>query len=177
MKKNKPSKFAILVRITSLSFICLVFLSSCFSYHVKTDRLAQKEFSTIEKEQAFIINQSEYPQECRIIKKSKLYAFTDDSTTNLKIRLTKLSYLPTFRCLTGPAVFMFITLGQVPIKLPESYQFEYEEIQNSETKKVNYPININKRIWFWDILSWQKTPNRAISLSLRQERAKLNKRY
>lgn len=68
--------------------------------------------------------------------------------------------------MTGPATMMIGTLGQVPVRIPEGYSFALEEIQNGESRCMEYHLQIDKRIWFWDTFSWRKSKNRELTKAL-----------
>ena len=155
-----------------LAISCSFFLTSCFSYHSQLDKYSRQAFNEIKKPNAYVINKAEFSKEFNILKKSNLYSLTEDSTTNLKIKLFELRPMIQVRCMTGPVTVLLFTLGQFPVRVPESYVFLFEEIENNKINSFKYELNIDKRIWFWDIFSWKKSRTRELALSMRHKSVK-----
>ena len=134
-------------------------ISSCYSYRAHIEK-SQERISpqTLVSNssvplQVFILNPSEFPTEYEILRKANIYTITSDSTSKFKVRLRKMYLSSWMFCMTGPATVMLGTLGQVPVRLPEGYSFAIEEIRNGESRCIEYHLQIDKRIWFWDIFS------------------------
>ena len=156
--------------IRSVILLCITWLiSSCYSYraHVQKsqERISSHTLSSNKNDlpQVFVINPSEFPTEYEILRKANLYSITSDSTSRLKVRLKKMHLSSWGGCMTGPATMVIGTLGQVPVRIPEGYSFALEEIQNGESRCMEYHLQIDKRIWFWDTFSWRKSKNRELA--------------
>ena len=167
------TRAVILIGITLL-------ISSCYSYRPHVDKSGGKISSqplasnSSQRLQVFIINPSEFPAEYKILRRANIYSISSDSTSLVKVRLKKMYCTSWMFCVTGPAVFIIFTVGQVPCRMPEGYSFALEEIQNGESRCIEYQLEIDKRIWFWDILSWRKSKKREIARALRLDRSKLS---
>ncbi|MFZ4799437.1 MAG: hypothetical protein ACOYMA_18195 [Bacteroidia bacterium] len=146
--------------------------SSCFSYHAQIDSQTRKKFRKTEKETAYVINPKEFLTEYNILKKSKMYNLTSDSATQLKIKINKLIRYRFRGCATPQATVLIFSLGQFPVYFEENFSYKLDEIRNDKIKQIELKLMVEKRVWFWDILSWRKNINRELSLSLRQEKMK-----
>lgn len=156
-----------------------VFVSSCYSYRPHIEK-SKKKISTQSLTsnsrhplKVFILNPSEFPTEYKISRKANIYSITNDSTSIVKVRLKKMYLTSWMFCLTGPVAVMIGTLGQVPVRLPEGYSFALEEIDNGESRCIEYHLQIDKRIWFWDTFSWRKSKNKELARALLFDSSKL----
>lgn len=154
-------------------------ISSCYSYraHIEKSKESISPQSLVLNSsaplQVFIINPEEYPTEYEILRKANIYSLTSDSTSKVKVRLKKMYLSSWMFCMTGPATVMIGTLGQVPVRLPEGYSFALEETENGESRCIEYQLQIDKRIWFWDTFSWRKSKKKALARAIQQNSTKI----
>jgi hypothetical protein len=140
--------------------------ASCFSYRPHNSRKSARPFEQPERQTVFVTNQAEFSREYKILRKSGLYNITQDTSAESKIKLNKMTNNTRVGCVTGQVMVMCLFLGQYPVTFPESYTFTYELIANKELKVVEYDVALNKRIWFWDLLSVKKSRNKVIARQL-----------
>ena len=84
-----------------------------------------------------------------------------------KICLQPLKQRMVMRCLTGPAAVMIISLGQLPVRIPENYTFQYYTMENGKTTQVEYELSIDRRLWFWDTFSFKKDVKKALAKNIK----------
>ena len=169
--KHSVKSLASGIEVIGLLWLLFLF-SSCYSYRPHLDKKQEYVTKSVERRPAFILNQSEFPEEYKILTRSKLYAISSDSTNALKLRLNKMDLSFWNMCYTGPVAFLICTLGQVPVRSPEGYTFEFEEVENNVITCMQFKLVVDRRIWFWDTFSWKKSLNGALAQSLRKEKAK-----
>jgi hypothetical protein len=137
-------------------FIALVFFSvlcsSCYSY-----KIFPKEFRELEnhnqKPIVYILNDS-LKKEYAILKSSELFEIISDSTkAHIKIKLHPIERA--FVC-GQPIVVSMMTIGQLPVYLPDRYFYRFDEIENGKTLERKLELKITKRIWFWDMFAFNK---------------------
>lgn len=145
----------------------LPLMCSCFSYRTHYNKSSRDLFLSTEKPIAYVMNQNEFRKEYKILKKSKLYALTQDSSTSVRIKLNKLQNGFPIGCATGQMTVMVVTFGQYPVEFPRTFRFSLEEIKNSNSSLIDFDVNIEKRVWFWDLFSTRKSLNQAIGRELR----------
>lgn len=56
----------------------------------------------------------------------------------------------------NPLIGSLISLGQLPVYMPDIYHFGFEEIQNEQIKGHTYSLKIAQRVWFWDVFKVNK---------------------
>jgi hypothetical protein len=93
-------------------------------------------------------------QELSIIAASKLFDILTDSTkADLTLKLYPIQQ--SFVC-GQPLTFSMITLGQIPIILPDRYIFRFDEIENKVVTERVIELKIAQRVWFWDMFVFNK---------------------
>jgi hypothetical protein len=135
-----------------LGCFILLFLNSCYSY-----KITNKEFrhlkKTDSKETVYILNPS-LQKEYKILEYSNLFNITEDSTkTDLKIKLYPLRSYPTCG---NPLMAQVFTLGQMPVSLPNNYEFQYDQIRNGKVTSEKINLGVTQRYWFWDIFTFNR---------------------
>ncbi|WP_167342254.1 hypothetical protein [Nonlabens sp. SY33080] len=138
---------------------------SCYSYRVLPTHYEEygKEITTID---AFVIGDS-LKQELKIIKASGLFNVMSDSTeANVVLKLYPLKRTPVCG---QPLTLSMITLGQVPVYMPDYYQFKFDEIRNNEVTEKEFTLQITQRVWFWDMFVFNKKFDEKAGLLLKKE--------
>lgn len=135
-----------------LSVFSLLVLNSCYSY-----KIYPKEYRNIkniaEKQTVYVINDS-LKKEFKILEKSTLFTITKDSTkTDLKIKLYPIKQFP--GC-GNPIIAQVFTLGQLPVNIPNSYEYQFDLIQKGKIASQSFHLNLTQRYWFWDIFTFSK---------------------
>ncbi|WP_143102049.1 hypothetical protein [Flavobacterium phragmitis] len=88
------------------------------------------------------------------MKKSNLFTFTTDSTqADLKIQLYPIKQYPSCG---NPLVAQFITLGQLPVYLPNNYEYQFDRVKKGEITSQTFNLQITQRYWFWDLFTFNK---------------------
>jgi hypothetical protein len=154
------------MRTTFLMIITTILFSSCYSYKIfpKEDR---RFTYTGERKKAFILN-PQLSKEFKILKESGIYNFTNDSSADsvIKIRLSPLQ--ARFVC-GEPMIASLITLGQMPVLLPDRYQLTFTEIQKADSTQRRFELLIATRFWFWDMFAINKKFNQKAGQALRSK--------
>ena len=71
----------------------------------------------------------------------------------MRVRLYPMEQL--FVC-GQPVAVSLLTLGQIPVILPDRYLYRFDEMEKGNVTTRSFELTIAQRIWFWDILSWNK---------------------
>lgn len=144
MTVARVSKYFALVLILILS-------AACYSY-----RVSPKEYKNLERRgvqrRAYIIN-PELEKEVAILKASEIFQITSDSLADTHILLYPLEQ--SWVC-GQPLTASILTLGQVPILLPDSYRFRFAEVKPDRTIHREIEITVAQRVWFWDMFVFNK---------------------
>ncbi len=152
-KVSTPIRFTLRKAILILSSLfSLLALNSCYSYKVypKENRNIK---NTKQRETVYVINDS-LEKELKILEKSTLFTITKDSTqTDIKIKLYPIKQYP--GC-GNPLIGHIITLGQIPVYLPNQYEYRFDRIQKGKIESENLNISLTKRYWFWDMFTFSK---------------------
>lgn len=140
-----------LFKNTIVILLMPVFFSGCYAYKVfpKNYRAIKTPEPTTT---VYIIN-PELIKEYSILKNAGIYVISNDSSSSIKIKLYPLKHH--FVC-GQPLLSSMITLGQLPVYLPDTYQFSYEEQKGEQRELFSYELKIAKRYWFWDMFTFQK---------------------
>lgn len=142
---NCLSRLLILV---VLSILC----SACYSYRVYPKEY-RKLYSEQPRRSVYVQNDS-LSQELSIIIASNLFDIITDSTeADLTLKLYPIQQ--SFVC-GQPLTFSMITLGQIPIILPDRYIFRFDEIDNKVVTERVLELKIAQRVWFWDMFIFNK---------------------
>ncbi|WP_299228049.1 hypothetical protein [uncultured Psychroserpens sp.] len=155
----------------TILILTLIILNSCVAaYKIQTKSFRDFDASsTVNK--AFVINKDSLLEEYKILKHSKLFEFTNDSTNAIKIKLHQLKRLPQPSCgnlMTGS----MLTLGQLPARFPETYIYRFDLIENENVAKKEIQLKIDQHLWFWNIFSNKKNFNKQAGIVLRGSLAK-----
>lgn len=64
-------------------------------------------------------------------------------------------------------ILSIITVGQVPVFFPDAYDFIFEEAgPGGGPKQTVIPIWVTQRVWFWDLLVFNKKFERKAGQAL-----------
>jgi len=151
-----------LAGLTIFIFI-YIFFCSCYSYKI-FPKQARDFYYTGEKKEAFILN-PELSKEFKILKASGIYKIIDDSSNNSVIRIKLYPMKRNIAC-GEPALGSLITLGQVPVLLPDKYQYRFDEISNTVIVHKQQELEVATRYWFWDMFVFNKNFNKKAGQTL-----------
>ncbi len=134
--------------------ICTTLLcSSCFTYHATTKETKTSK-SNSAKPFAFVTN-PELKTEYQILQAADIFELTSDSMLSDITRITLLPLVSKLAC-GNPLAASMITLGQVPVYLPDTYIFQFSEQKGNQITQKHFPLQIQKRFWFWDMFAFNK---------------------
>ena len=135
----------------SLIGLHVILFSSCYSY-----RIFPKEHRHLEKLEnpikAYIIN-PELEKEVSILGASEIFQITNDSSASTHIRLYPLEQ--SWVC-GQPLTASLLSLGQVPVLLPDRYSFRFDEIKGGKMYHRDIELTVAQRVWFWDMFVFRK---------------------
>jgi hypothetical protein len=139
---------------------CLVILligstvfSSCYTYHIaSTETKTFKNPAT--KPVAYITN-PELKTAYQILQAAQIFELTNDSLHVQAIRITLSPMQKKLAC-GNPLAASMITLGQVPVYLPDTYLFQFNEQKGNQIIPRSFPLQIQTRYWFWDMFAFKK---------------------
>ena len=135
-----------------LLFIVTFLNSGCYTYKVFPKEYRKLENGT-DKKNAYLINDS-LKKEAEILKYSDIFNITTDSTkADLKIKLYPIER--NWVC-GQPLTLSMITIGQMPVYLPDLYFFKFDEIQKDIIVENKMQLKLAKRVWFWDMFGFNK---------------------
>ena len=141
--------------------VILISYSSCYTYKVfpKAFRDQSAPRGVVK---AHVLN-PDLKKEFQILKLSGLFELTSLPNAEVTISLDTLQ-----RSLVcgQPLVASMVSLGQIPVYLPDRYIFRFQEHKNDQTIAHGLELQVAKRIWFWDLFNTKKqfTPKAAIAL-------------
>jgi hypothetical protein len=135
---------------TLLPFFAVVIFSSCYTYRIFPKEYRKFEYNG-KKDVVFIVN-PELKKEYVILMSSGIFRITNDSLDVLALRIKLYPLKKSFAC-GQPITASLLTLGQVPVYLPDRYQFEFAEIRSHEEIHRQFELRIATRFWFWDMFS------------------------
>ena len=148
------------MKLFLLTISLAVLLSSCYSY-----RIFPKEYRnftyTGEKKDAFILN----PE---LTKELQIFKLVTDTLNKTVVKIKLYPLQRNFVC-GQPIVGSFITLGQIPVLLPDKYHYRFDEVQSTDTIPRYYELKIATRYWFWDMFAVKKNFNRKAGQTLLAE--------
>lgn len=129
-----------------------VLCSSCYSYKVYP-----KEYRKLEndnpKRSAYVMNNT-LKKELEILTSSELFEVISDSTkADLKVKLYPIEQ--SFVC-GQPLTISMLTVGQLPVILPDRYLYKFDEIENGKITERKLELKIAQRVWFWDMFAFNK---------------------
>ena len=137
-----------LIILGFLTILC----SSCYSY-----KIYPKEYRKLENDSpkriAYVENDT-LKKELKILASSELFEIITDSTkADLKIKLYPIEQ--SFVC-GQPLTISMLTIGQLPVYLPDRYFYRFDEIENGKVTKRKLELKIAQRVWFWDMFAFNK---------------------
>ncbi len=143
------------MRRTIISLVPLILLSSCYSYRIFPKAIRNYTYSG-PRQKAYVLN-PELKKEYKILISSNVFDITRDSTgavINLKLYPMRM----TSSC-GQPITGSLITLGQVPVLLPDRYQYRFDIISNAVSTSYTTEMLIATHVWFWDMFVIHKKFN------------------
>ena len=140
-------KYFILLTSTS------ILLSSCYTYKIFPEEYKNVTYSGA-RQVAYILN-PELRKEYKILQSSKIFELTYDSSDKSAIKIKLLPIKKGSAC-GQPLTASLLTLGQVPIYLPDTYEYTFDELKETETIGHRFEMRIATRIWFWDMFLLKK---------------------
>jgi hypothetical protein len=146
-----------------LTMLTSVLLSSCYSYKIFPKEYRRFTY-TGEKKQAFIVN-PELSKEFKILKRAGIFNITTDTSDNAVVKIKLYAIQRNLVC-GQPVTASLITLGQLPVLLPDKYQYTFEEIRRTDTIQKQYELKIATRFWFWDMFALKKNFNQKAGQTL-----------
>lgn len=129
-----------------------ILCSSCYSYKVYP-----KEYRKLEndnpKRSAYVMNDT-LKKELEILTSSELFEVISDSTkADLKVKLYPIKQ----NLVCGqPLTISMLTVGQLPVFLPDRYFYQFDEIENGKLTEHKLELKITQRVWFWDMFAFNK---------------------
>lgn len=154
------------MKLFLLTIYLAVLHSSCYSY-----RIFPKEYRdftyTGEIKEAFILN-PELTKEFQIFKQAGVFKLVTDTVNKSVVKIKLYPLQRNFVC-GQPILGSFITLGQVPVLLPDKYQYRFDEVQSTDTIPRYYELKIATRYWFWDMFAVKKKFNQKAGQTLLAE--------
>lgn len=127
--------------------------SSCFSYRI-FPREDSKFVYEGAKKKAYVQNPA-LKKEYKILKRASIFELTDDSLDQAAVKIRLHPLTKRFSC-GEPLLGSLITLGQVPVYLPDRYQYAFDEWQGSASTPRQFELHIATRYWFWDMFNFKK---------------------
>jgi hypothetical protein len=141
------------MKLFLLTIYLAVLLSSCYSFRIFPK--AYRNFTyTGEKKEAFILN-PELTKEFQIFKQAGIFKLVTDTVNKPVVKIKLYPLQRDFVC-GQPITASLITLGQVPVLLPDKYQYRFDEVQSIDTISHQYELKIATRYWFWDMFAVKK---------------------
>jgi len=138
-------------------------LCSCYSYKIYPKK-ARTFVYTGEKKKAFILN-PELKKEFKILKRSGIYTIVDDNSDTSVIKIKLYPITRSFVC-GEPILGSLITFGQVPVILPDRYQYQFDEFSKCDTIHKQQELQIATRYWFWDMFVFNKNFDKKAAQTL-----------
>lgn len=133
--------------------ICSTVISSCYTYHIASKET--KTFKKVETKQIAYITNPELKKEYQVLQAAQIFELTNDSLNPQVIRITLSSLQKKLTC-GNPFAASIITLGQVPVYLPDHYIFCFTEQKDNQIIQHSFPLQIQTRYWFWDMFAFKK---------------------
>ncbi len=140
-----------------------ILLSSCYSYKIFPKGYRNFTY-TGEKKEAFVLN-PELKKECQIFKRAAIYNIVTDTLNKCVVKIKLYPLQRDFVC-GQPIIASFITLGQLPVLLPDKYQYKFDEVHLNDTIQKRYELKIATRFWFWDMFAVKKNFNQKAGQTL-----------
>ena len=97
----------------------------------------------------------ELAKEFKIFKAAGLFKITNDSLDDSAVKIRLYPMQKGFGCGQGAVVFLG-SLGQLPVLLPDRYQYSFEEIQKTGIVQRQFELKVATRYWFWDMFAFKK---------------------
>ncbi len=135
-----------------ISLAPLILLSSCYSYRIFPKAIRDYTYSG-PRQRAYVLN-PELKKEYKILLSSNVFDIaTDSAKAAIKVRLYPMRM--TASC-GQPITGSLITLGQVPVLLPDRYQYRFDIISNEVSTPYSTEMQIATHVWFWDMFVFDK---------------------
>lgn len=141
------------MKLTCIISSILILFSSCYSYKIYPKELRNYTYAG-KKQKVYVLN-PELKKEYKILQASTIFEITSDSAdkTVLNIKLHPFKKRLAF----GQLIMVsLITLGQVPVLLPDRYEYFFDEINNNITTTRTIEMQIATKVWFWDMFVFNK---------------------
>lgn len=151
------------VRIFFLAIWLPALLSSCHTYKIFPKEYRDFTYSG-EKKKAVVIN-PELSTEFKILKKAGIFQLTSDSLDDSAIKIKLYPLKRNFAC-GEPLLGSLITLGQVPVLIPDRYYYKFDEINDTAIIQKNFELQIATQYWFWDMFAFRKDFNQKAGQTL-----------
>jgi len=148
--------------IFQLTLISLI-LSSCYSYKIFPKEYRHFTY-TGEKKEVFVLN-PEMSKEYEILKKAGVFKIMTDSSNRPVTRIRLYPLERAFVC-GQPITASLLFLGQLPVLLPDRYQFRFDELRATDTVQRNYELQVATHYWFWDMFVVKKNFNQKAGQTL-----------
>jgi hypothetical protein len=132
--------------------ITLLTLSSCYSYKIFPKEIRNYSYSG-PKQKAYVVH-PELKEEYKILCASKIFDLTTDSA-GADVNIVLYHFKKSLAC-GQPALGTLITLGQIPVLLPDRYQYRFDEISKGGRTHHTIEMKIATRFWFWDLFAFHK---------------------
>lgn len=134
----------------------LILFSSCYSYKINPKELRNYTYSG-KKQKVYVLN-PELKKEYKILEDSTIFEITSDSADKTMLNIKLHPFKKRLAC--GQLIMgSLITLGQVPVLLPDRYEYFFDEINNNITTTRTIEMQIAQRCWFWDMFVFNKKFN------------------
>lgn len=141
-------KFAFVLLAVSIAF------SSCYTYRIFPKEHRSYVY-TGERKTAYVKNPG-LVKEFTIFQAANIFNLISDSTDTNAVRIELLPVKRGMVCGQG-IIASAITLGQVPVFLPDRYYYSFNETESTGTfTHHEYELQIATRYWFWDMFAFKK---------------------
>jgi hypothetical protein len=97
----------------------------------------------------------ELKKDYSILVKSKIFDIIFDSLDNTAIKIRLVPLQKNLACGQG-AIVTLISLGQLPVLIPDRYTYTFQEIYPGDSQFRSYDLHLATRYWFWDIFAINK---------------------
>lgn len=133
--------------------ICLISFSSCFNYKIFPKEIRSYTYSG-KRQKAYVVNPA-LKKEYSILRSSDAFEIVSDSSDSDAVKIVLHPIKRSFVC-GEPILGSLITLGQVPVLLPDRYEYSFEEIAGTRKTSRSYEMQIATQFWFWNMFVFNK---------------------
>jgi hypothetical protein len=139
-------KYALGVLVISIVF------PSCYTYKIYPKEHRNYVY-TGERQRAYVQNPE--AKAFRVFQAANIFQLTSDSTDTSALQIKLYPVRRGMVC--GQAIVAsMITLGQLPVYLPDRYYFNFDEIKLGTIIHRQFDLQIATRYWFWDMFTFKK---------------------